>query len=107
MSASMMPTSGLLCVRPAYPNSALSDDNELSQPLGMFVEHPVEPCDLRREVLRSEAEQNDACVRHALPEDEFAEITVVRDQDAPLPAGNVEHFVVVQGSRMIADDRGD
>lgn len=70
----------------------------------MLIEHPVEPRDLRRKVFRPEPEQNDAGVLHTLPEDEFAEVSIVCDQDSPFSAGDVEHFIVIQGSWMVADD---
>ncbi len=46
-------------------------------------------------------------MRQPLPEDEFAEVAVVRNEDAPLSPSNRQHLGVLDGSGVVKGDNGN
>jgi hypothetical protein len=68
-------------------HAALSDHKELIKAIGVLAQHALQPCSLDWDRLFPQSEQDDTGVGKSFPDDEFAEVLIVGDEDTLLSVG--------------------
>lgn len=94
----------LLDARAADANPSVVHHQEFVEAPRVHIQDVIEPGNLDRLRLVPEAKEDDAAMRETTTEDQLAEVSVIRDEDAVLGDGKGQHIVVGEGSRIFVGD---
>lgn len=72
--------------------------------MGQDVGKPINP---GIKETRAKSQVDDAGVRTTLPDHQLAEVSVIRDQDAPLTPGDVKHHIIGKPWLIILGNESD
>ncbi len=92
--------------RRAHPHCICTHDDELIKAVAVVGEHMVEPREPVGQERRLQPQVYDARVRLALSKDEFAEVTIICDEDALFTLSHIQHLIIAERRGVVGANPG-
>lgn len=82
-------------------------DDKTIELIGMLGKYIRDAANLGLWILRRESKEDDSCMGKAKTNDQFAEVAVIGDENAPLTSRHLKYLFIIKTGRLDARDQTD